>query len=61
MADTDILFYSVGGLLLGLYVFYRGFHHFRRKRLIENTPTSKVRSIAMGLVEIFGTVVKNIK
>jgi len=27
------------------------------KRLIENTPTSKIRSIAMGLVEIFGEVI----
>jgi hypothetical protein len=26
------------------------------KRLIENTPTSKIRSIAMGLVEIYGEV-----
>jgi hypothetical protein len=30
---------------------------FGYKRLIENIPTSKIRSIAMGLVEIFGKVV----
>ena len=29
----------------------------REKRLIENILTSKIRSIAMGLVEIFGEVV----
>lgn len=57
MAGTDILLYSVGGLLLGLYLFYRGFHHFRRKQLMENTPRSKIRSIAMGLVEVYGKVV----
>ena len=56
MADVRILFYSFGGFLLGLYLFYRGFHHFRRKRLIENIPRSKIRSIAMGLVEVLGTV-----
>ena len=57
MADVRILFYSFGGFLLGLYLFYRGFHHFRRKRLIENIPRSKIRSIAMGLVEVFGNVI----
>ncbi|MBE0576664.1 MAG: hypothetical protein IH613_12305 [Desulfuromonadales bacterium] len=31
-----------------------GFHCIRLKRRIENTPTSKVRSVAMGLVEVHG-------
>jgi len=31
-----------------------GFHFIRLKRRIENTPTSKVRSVAMGLVEVHG-------
>ncbi|MBI5629725.1 MAG: hypothetical protein HY921_02440 [Elusimicrobia bacterium] len=31
-----------------------GLDSIRRKRLIENTPTSKVRSAAMGLVELSG-------
>jgi hypothetical protein len=31
-----------------------GFHFLRLKRLVENTPTSKTRSLAMGLVEIQG-------
>ncbi|MFH1100465.1 MAG: GIDE domain-containing protein [Methanobacteriota archaeon] len=29
---------------------------FKHKRLIENIPTSKIRSLAMGLVEIYGQV-----
>ncbi len=41
----------------GLYLFWRGFRDLRLKRLIENTPTSHIRSMAMGLVEIVGKVV----
>jgi hypothetical protein len=39
---------------LGIWLFFDGFKKWRRKRLIENIPTSKVRSLAMGLVELIG-------
>lgn len=39
---------------LGIFTFFKGFQWFRLKRLIEDIPTSKIRSIAMGLVEIAG-------
>jgi len=42
------------GLALGLLLFTYGFSIWRQKRLIENIPTSKVRSLAMGLVEVCG-------
>lgn len=45
----------IGGFFGGVALFFLGFRWLRQKRLIENTPTSKVRSIAMGLVEIFGS------
>ncbi len=35
-----------------------GFHFLRLKRYIENTPTSKARSLAMGLVELQGRAVR---
>src|SRR5277367_7204011 len=38
----------------GLYFFVRGFQLLQRKRLIMNTPSSKIRSAAMGLVEVSG-------
>ncbi len=44
-------------LIAGISLFIWGFLSFRSKRLIENIPTSKIRSIAMGLVEITGRVV----
>jgi hypothetical protein len=53
-----IVQYGVGtGLftgLLALFLFWSGLHFVRLKRKIENTPTSKVRSLAMGMVEVHG-------
>jgi len=45
------------GAFAGVYLFYRGFRLLQRKRLILNTPASKIRSAAMGLVEINGLAV----
>jgi hypothetical protein len=42
------------GACVGLYLFFRGFKMLQFKRLIVNTPTSRVRSAAMGLVELTG-------
>lgn len=44
----------VVGLGAGLAMFTYGFSVWREKRTIENIPTSKVRSLAMGLVEVTG-------
>src|SRR4030042_348352 len=41
----------------GIGLFFLGFQKLRLKRFIETTPTSKVRSLAMGRVEIYGEVV----
>ena len=38
----------------GLYFFFLGFHLLARKRLLLATPTSKIRSAALGLVEVNG-------
>lgn len=53
---SDAFFYSIAGLGAGIFFFFRGLLSLRDKRLVENMPTSKVRSLAMGLVEIFGQV-----
>ncbi len=42
--------------LCGIVFFFTGLSTINLKRLVENTPTSKIRGIAMGLVEIFGKV-----
>jgi len=43
--------------LIGIALFAVGFYFYKKKQLIADTPTSKIRSIAMGLVEIFGQVI----
>lgn len=53
-ADQRLLILPVIGAIAGIYFFYKGFRLLKRKRLILNTPASKVRSASMGLVEISG-------
>lgn len=55
--DGRILALLICGLGFGVYLFIKGFILWRRKRFIENIPTSKVRSLAMGQVELYGKVV----
>ena len=51
------LIYLLFGLGAGVYLFVDGFSEYRKYQLILQTPTSKVRAIAMGQVELYGTVV----
>ncbi|MBI5389437.1 hypothetical protein HZB01_03595 [Candidatus Woesearchaeota archaeon] len=56
-ASGKVFIYSAVGFFTGLYLFYKGFTWLQQKKMIENTPTSKVRSIAMGRVEVYGAAV----
>lgn len=56
MVSPSLTVYAAMGLVAGPIWFLHGFKSFRRKRLIENTPTAHIRSMAMGLVEINGKV-----
>lgn len=51
------LLWGIAGMGIGISLFFRGFPFLKRKRLIQNTPTSTVRAAAMGTVEVSGTVV----
>lgn len=42
--------------ITGPILFARGFRNLRKHQLITHTPTAKIRSMAMGLVELNGTV-----
>jgi len=46
--------YFLAFFCFGVWSFFWGFKRLRRKRLIENIPTSTIRGIALGLVEIIG-------
>ena len=53
-APMNLLAVAAAGAAGGLYLFYSGFRLLQRKRLILNTPHSKIRSASVGLVEING-------
>ncbi len=61
--DTAFLEYGVyTGAIPGLFsvlLLLSGFQFLRWKRLIEDTPTSRVRSLAMGVVEVHGRAVRS--
>jgi len=50
----QILIYLVAGTVGGFGLFIYGWMIRQRKRLIESIPTSTIRSLALGLVEISG-------
>lgn len=53
-SEHEDIGYAIIGFVAGIGLFFRGFMRFRRKRLIQNTPTSTIRGLAMGLVEVYG-------
>jgi len=53
MARLEV--WSAIGAVVGVVLFLRGFQMLRFKRLIMNTPASRVRSASLGLVEVSGT------
>jgi hypothetical protein len=54
--SAEAAFWASAALVAGLGMFVRGFRELRLRRLIQNTPTARIRSMAMGLVEVVGTV-----
>jgi hypothetical protein len=54
---SDGWVWAAVGAGAGVYLFVRGFRLLRRKRLIMDTPSSKIRSASMGLVEVSGLAV----
>ena len=54
--DLESALWATAGLTVGPVMFWRGFRALRTRRLIADTPTARIRSMAMGLVEIAGAV-----
>ncbi len=52
--DTAVV--AIFALVGGPALFVHGFRDLRLRRLIQNTPTAHIRSMAMGLVEINGVI-----
>jgi hypothetical protein len=56
VTQIETSLYATAALAAGPWLFYRGFRTMRTRQLIANTPTARIRSMAMGLAEINGTV-----
>jgi len=54
---SSLDFWAAIGALLGVALFINGFTMLRYKRIILNTPFSKIRSASMGQVEVSGMAV----
>ncbi len=52
--EAETFLYLCIGFVFGIIAFFRGFTIRKKKKLIENIPTSTIRGMAMGLVEIQG-------
>ncbi len=53
-SGTSLPVWAGVGAIAGVFLFVQGFRMLRLKRIILNTPASKVRSASMGLVEVSG-------
>lgn len=51
----SLVFWATVGLGYGPVLFYRSFKTMHTRRLIADTPSARIRSMAMGLVEVNGT------
>jgi len=51
-----LLYLSIALLIIGIIFFFIGFKILKIRHLLQNTPTSKIRSIAMGFSEVCGKV-----
>lgn len=52
--ENQPFFIGLGASIFGGVLFWLGFKKYHKYRLIKDTPTSKIRSLAMGIVEIHG-------
>jgi len=54
MRDLELSFWAALALGAGPVLLWRSFRDLRTRRLIQNTPTARIRSMPMGLVEVHG-------
>tara|TARA_B100000575_G_scaffold136178_1_gene108552 strand:+ start:30 stop:893 length:864 start_codon:yes stop_codon:yes gene_type:complete len=54
--DSDGLFFGIMLLTVGLTTSFNSLKNLEVKRVLKNVPTSKIRSLSMGLVELKGKI-----
>lgn len=55
LVDPDVVFYLVVGFVAGLAAIYLGAKQWRVGKLLQNTASERIRSIAVGRTEVDGT------
>lgn len=53
-SPAGLILLSIAGIGGGIFLFFDGFRLLQRRRLIMDTPFSKIRSASLGMVEISG-------
>ena len=53
-SDGNYWVYLIGAIVVAIVSFYFAFRYYKRARVVEDTPTSKIRSAAQGYVELKG-------
>lgn len=56
LSSDETTFYLIVACAVASVCFVLVYYYFKRARLIEDTPTSKIRSAAQGYVELIGAV-----
>ncbi|MFZ0806364.1 MAG: GIDE domain-containing protein [Candidatus Sulfotelmatobacter sp.] len=56
-SPAPLLFWCGLGFVSGIFIFVKGFQFLQRRKLILDTPFSKIRSASMGMVEVSGLAV----
>jgi hypothetical protein len=54
---SGLIIWCLVGFCAGIYLFVHGFRLLQRRRLILDTPFSKIRSASIGMVEVSGQAV----
>lgn len=54
MDSGEFYFWLLGSAAVSLICLYRGYRNFLLKRLVEDMPTSKIRSASQGFTELVG-------
>ena len=54
MIPETMVIIGLSLVLAGLVLFAIGLYFYKKKQVIADTPTSKIRSVAIGLVELVG-------
>tara|TARA_R110002073_G_scaffold273602_1_gene437054 strand:+ start:874 stop:1797 length:924 start_codon:yes stop_codon:yes gene_type:complete len=56
LSSNEAIFFLLAACVMALACFFLVFYYLKRARLIEDAPTSRIRSAAQGYVELVGAV-----